>query len=401
MTATHAPGHPHALPGGTGRRGAPASRAGRRWAIAVAALIVIAAGLIILFLRLHRRGAEAHERSRRQAEAAKGLRVSVTRVKTTPAERVVRLPGDVRGFDQATLYAKLSGYVREVRVERGQRVKRGDVLATIESPEYLNDVAAARHDADVTRRNAERAERLAPSGIVAAQDRDNAVAQARVASANLARAQNILGYSIVRAPFDGVVTARYVDPGALLPAATGSTQSALPLVDLTDVDDLRIFVYVGQDAAPFVHPGDAVTVWQDEMPAKRIPAVVTRSAGALDPRARTMQVEIVLDNRTWRLLPGTFAHVEIHLTEPATPLLPDEAIVVRDGKTMVTRVDGNRAHYVEVDLGFNDGRSVRVRRGLEGGEIVGVDVPVGVQEGDPVQPVDAPAAAEGASNAPH
>ena len=99
-------------------------------------------------------------------------------------------------------------------------------------------------------------------------------------------------YTRVRAPFDGIVTARYVDPGALVPAATGSTQALLPIVDLASVDTLRVFVYVGQDAAPFIHPGDGADVWQDELPDRHIPAKVAHVAGALDPRTRTMQVEL-------------------------------------------------------------------------------------------------------------
>ncbi|HZU85273.1 MAG TPA: efflux RND transporter periplasmic adaptor subunit, partial [Polyangiaceae bacterium] len=345
-----------------GPRAAPPEA--RRWALAVAALLVVIAALAVVLLRARRQHREASDRAQRQDESARGIRLSVARVQTSSAARVVALPGDVRGFAQATLYAKLSGYVRRVDVDRGDRVKRGQVLAVIESPESQKDVASARHDADVTRRNAERADRLAPSGVVAQQDRDNAVAQARIAQANLARAVDILDYTLVRAPFDGVVTARYVDPGALVPAATGSTQSALPIVDVTDSGTLRVFVYVSQDAAPFVHVGDAVAVWQDEMPDKRIAATVTRIAGALDTRTRTMQVEIDVDNRPWGLLPGTFAHVELHVTEPPSPLVPDEAVVIRGGKTMVAVVEGSRARFVPVDLGYNDGRQVRVLRGL-------------------------------------
>jgi RND family efflux transporter MFP subunit len=360
----------------------------KRWAVIVAALLVITAAIGVLLMRLHRRHLEGTERASLQEESARGLRISVTRVRTTPAARIVALPGDVHGFDQVTLYAKLSGYVRQVRVERGERVQRGQILATIESPESQREVAAAAHDANVARLNAERAEKLAPSGVVAQQDRDNAVARSRIAGANLQRARDLFAYTVVRAPFDGVVTARYVDPGALVPAATGATQAALPIADIADVDTLRIFVYVGQDTAPFVRAGDAVTIWQDEMPDKRIPATVTRAAGALDPRTRTMQVEIDVDNRSWGLLPGTFAHVELRIAEPPSPTIPDEAMVIRDGKTMVVEVNAGKAHYLPVDLGYNDGREVRVLRGLSGGETVGLDVPIEVEEGNPVQAVE-------------
>jgi multidrug efflux pump subunit AcrA (membrane-fusion protein) len=184
------------------------------------------------------------------------------------------------------------------------------------------------------------------------------------------------------------VTARYVDPGALVPAATESTQASLPIVDVASVDTLRIFVYLGQDVAPFVHAGDAVDVWQDELPDRRIPAKVTYTAGALDPRTRTMQVEVDLDNRDVGMLPGTFARVGVHVTEPKSPLISSEALVIRDGKTMVAEVHDGKAHYAEIGLGYNDGRDVRVLRGLSGGETIGVDVPVEVNEGAAVQVIE-------------
>jgi hypothetical protein len=102
-----------------------------------------------------------------------------------------------------------------------------------------------------------------------------------------------------------------------------------------------------------------------------------------------MQVEIDLDNRPWHVLPGTFAHVDLRLTSPPSPVVPDDAVVVRGGKTAVCLVGGGHAHYAEVDLGYNTGRDVRVLRGLSGGETVGLDVPVEVGEGDAVQAIPA------------
>jgi multidrug efflux pump subunit AcrA (membrane-fusion protein) len=146
--------------------------------------------------------------------------------------------------------------------------------------------------------------------------------------------------------------------------------------------------------APFVKAHDPATVWQDEMPARKIATEVTFVSGALDPRTRTMQVEIDLDNRPWHLQPGTYLHVELHVTQdPASPFVPDEAIVIRDGKTAIAKVDGDRVHFVPVELGYNDGRRVRVLQGLSGGEAVAVDLPVEVQEGNVVQPTEQPSRA--------
>jgi RND family efflux transporter MFP subunit len=367
----------------------------RRVVLVAGIVLVLLASATVLLLNLHQRHVVKNERAAMEREEAKGPRVTVVTIATTPPEKTITLPGDVYGYNQATLYAKVSGYVREINVERGQHVKKGDVLARIEAPENESDVLGARNNMAIARLNANRAQSLAPSGVVSEQDRDNATAQAQISSAQLSHAIDLLAYTLVKAPFDGVVTMRYVDPGALVPAATSGTQTALPIVDVADTDTLRIFVHVGQDVAPFVKVGDDVTIWQDELAKRRIPAKVTYASGALDPRSRTMEVEIDLDNRPWNILPGTFAHVDLKLVSPPAPLLPDEAIVVREGKTAACVIKDGKAHYAEVDLGYNDGRSVVVLGGLQGGETVGIDVPVEVDEGATVQPIARPPARTG------
>jgi membrane fusion protein (multidrug efflux system) len=376
--------------------GAPAAPPGKHTLFVVVGIVFVAlAAIAVTALSLHRRHRVAAERGALEEEVAHGPKVRVIRIETTKEARVLSLPGDVHGFDQATLYAKLSGYIEEIHVDRGDRVTKGELLATIGSPETQDDVVAAEHNASIAKITASRYEGLAPAGIVSRQDRDTAEAQQHVTQAELGRARSLMRYTRVRAPFDGIVTARYVDPGALVPAATGSTQALLPIVDLASVDTLRVFVYVGQDGAPFIHPGDGAEVWQDELPERRIPAKVTHVAGALDPRTRTMQVELDVDNRPWGMLPGTFAHVEIHVAEAKTALLPADALVIRDGKTMAAEVEGGRVRYVPIDLGYNDGRNIRVLHGLSGGETVGLGVPIEVADGDVVQVVSQPPEAQG------
>jgi RND family efflux transporter MFP subunit len=371
---------------------APAEPSGKHTLFVVVGVVfVVAAAIVVAVLHLRRRHEVSAERAALQQEIARGPRVRVAQVGTTKEPRTLTLPGDVHGFDQTTLYAKLSGYIDEIRVDRGDHVTKGQLLATIFSPETQDDVLTAQHNASIAKITAGRYAGLAPSGIVSSQDRDNAEAQEHVTQSELGRARSLMRYTRIRAPFAGIVTARYVDPGALVPAATGSTQTSLPIVDLASVDTLRIFVYVGQDAAPFVHPGDGANVWQDELPDRHIPAKVTHVAGALDPHTRTMQVELDLDNRAFGMLPGTFAHVEIHVPEARTPLLPADALVIRDGKTMVAEVKDGHVHYVPIDLGYNDGRDIRVLSGLTGGETVGLGVPVEVADGDVVQVASQPA----------
>jgi RND family efflux transporter MFP subunit len=348
-------------------------------------VLVAAVVLVVVLLHVHRRHSERSQRASLQAEAAQGPRVRGARVEVAGGHRSVSLPGDVRGYHQATVYAKLSGYIRDVFVDRGDHVAEGQLLATIESPETAADARAAQQSAAIAGITARRYAGLLPAGVVSQQDQENVAAQQQISQATLGRARALLEYTQVRAPFVGVVTVRYVDPGALVPAATGSTQSALPLFDVASVDELRVFVYVGQDVAPFVRLGDHAEVWQDELPDRRIPATVSRTAGGLDPRTRTMQVELDVDNRAWGMLPGTFAHVDIAIDEPPAVRLPADALAIREGQTKVARIEDGRVRYATIEVGYTDGRTIRVRRGLAGGETVALDPPVELMDGDPVQ----------------
>jgi membrane fusion protein, multidrug efflux system len=371
--------------------------------VILAIAFVVVAGLVMAVLYVHRRAVERDQRAALDREQSRGPLVRIVRVETTKAQRTLALPGDVHGFNQTTLYAKLSGYIEDIRVNRGDRVKTGQILATIESPETVQDALAAQHSASIAKITANRFDTLGPSGVVSQQDRDTADAQKRITQSEFGRAQAVLQYAVVRAPFNGVITARYVDPGALVPAATSATQTLLPIVDVADVDTLRVFVYVGQDAAPFIHLGNEAKVWQIELPEKRIPAKVTFTTGALDPRTRTMQVEVDFDNRAWGMLPGTYANVEIDIDEPKSALISTEGLVIRDGKTMVAEIRDGKVHYVTIGLGYNDGRNVRVLRGLSGGETIALNAPVELNDGDPVQMVSeagSPPGAPPASPAP-
>jgi membrane fusion protein, multidrug efflux system len=358
-------------------------RARRRLFVALAILACAGvAGAAGLTVRSHRREAAQRDALAREADA--GPRVLVATAARASGERTITLPGDVRAFLQATLYAKVSGYVREMRVDKGDRVKRDQVVAVVESPETDQQVQAARSALEVRRRNADRARRLAPRGIISQQELDQALSDLRVAEADLRRVQALRGYEVVRAPFDGIVTTRYVDPGALTNAsATGS-----PVVDVSDSARVRVLVNVGQDAAPFVRLGDAGEITLDQDPEARVPATVRRIADALDVRSRTMLVELWPDGEpSIRLVPGLFVHVALRVRIPPLPSVPAEALVSRGEKLQVALVRDRKLHFVDVEPGTNDGRMVQVRRGLQGGEVVALSPPSDLGEGAPVQPV--------------
>ena len=358
-------------------------RADRRLLVALGVIACAAIlGAVALSIASHRRTSAQRDALAQEADA--GPRVLVATAERASGERTIALPGDVRAFLQATLYAKVSGYVREMRVDKGDRVTRDQVLAVVESPETDQQVNAARSALEVRRRNADRARRLAPRGIISQQELDQALSDLRVAQADLRRVQALRGYEVLRAPFDGVVTARYVDPGALTNAsATGS-----PVVDVSDSARVRLFVNVGQDAAPFVRVGDHGTITLDQHPEVRMPATVRRVADALDVRSRTMLVELWPDGEPpVRRVPGLFVHVALRVRVPALPSIPAEALVSRGERLQVALVHDRKLHFVDVEPGSNDGRMVQVRRGLQGGEVVALSPPSDLGEGAPVQPV--------------
>jgi membrane fusion protein (multidrug efflux system) len=348
---------------------------------------LLAASLLValLFWRHHR--ALAREAERRQQEVDRGPRVFVTAARALPASRSLTLPGDVRGFLQSTVYAKIAGYVKSVRVDRGDRVTDGQVLGVLESPEVEQQVRAAEADLAVKRRTFERYQQLVKKDFVSVQDFETARAQFEVARATLKQVSALRAYLTLRAPFAGVVTARYLDPGALIPAATGSTESALPLVEIADLRRLRVLVFVEQDAAAFVHTGDAVEIRVDQQPDVCIAAPVSRCANALDPRTRTMLCEIWLENEH-RLYPGTFVHVTFRLAAPSAPVVDSGALILRKDKPNVAVVRDDRVHFVPVRPGLDDGKTVQIVEGLRAGDRVVLAPPSELAENDVVRPIE-------------
>ena len=347
-------------------------------------VLVSAVAMGLLAFTHHRR--EKHEHARLDEVAQKGPRVYVAQVERTEGQRSVTLPGDVRAFHQASIFAKVQGYVREVKVDKGERVQAGQVLAIIESPETDQQVGAAQSDVALKRRTALRTRALAASGIVSQQEVDLADGDLEQSRANLKRLQALQEYQVLRAPFDGVVTARYMDPGALIPA----TSSGMPLVEVVDPDQLRITVYAGQDVAAFLHAGDAADIVQDEHPERVIHTKVTRLADAYDPRTRTMLAEIELDNHERLLIPGVYVHVTLHLKSPPLSSVPNEALLVRGDKTMVAVVKDNQVKLQPVDPGLNDGKNVQLKTPLEEGQVVALNLPIELGDGSHIQPVERP-----------
>ena len=367
--------------------------------IALASLLLVlaaVAGIVALFAR--QRSAQAEQSQVLQRELAAGPLVRVAHVKKGAAERTISLPAEVRAERRATLYAKVSGYVKEVRVDRGDRVTRGQALAVLESPDLDEQVASAQAELSLRKLQAARAEKLSSGGRVSQSEREQASEAVQLASSALARARVMQGYQVLRAPFDGTVTARFADAGALLPAATGSTSSAQPLLEVAQIDRLRVALQLGQDEAARVHQGDKVMLRASpDEPA--FEARISRLAQTLDPRTRTMLCEIDLVRPPAGLYPGAFVQASVGLRGAVRAQVPTEALVAQAGKLFIALVQNGKIHFQPVRLGVDDGQSVEVLEGLQGDELVALSLSSEVAEGATIRTQEPGAAAgrEGAA----
>ena len=344
-------------------------------------VLAAAAGATALFVREHR--ANARQVEQLQRELDRGPVVRVARVKLAPAERVVSLPAEVRADRRAVLYAKVSGYVKRLLVDRGDKVKEGQVLAVLESPDLEAQVAAAEAELTLRKQQLQRALRLVGRSI-SENEREQAEEAVKVAQSGLDRARVQKGYDTLRAPFDGTVVARYADPGALLPAATGSTSSAQPLLEVAQLDRLRVALQLGQDDAARVRAGDPVSL-QIDLGKPPLVARISRIAQSLDPRSRTMLCEIDLTSPPAGLYPGAFVQASVTLHGEPRPLIPAEALVAQAGQIYVAVVQDGHVKLQRVRVGNDDGSTVEVLEGLHGGEYVALNLGTDVPDGAPVR----------------
>jgi membrane fusion protein (multidrug efflux system) len=318
---------------------------------------------------------------------ALGPRVLVMRVQQAPHERRIPLPASIHGYVETSIYAKTPGYLKAIYVDKGDRVHKGEVLAVLKSPELDKQVADAKASYWLQQVTDARNQQLVAEQVIPQQTADDshaALLQAKAAYEQLVALQS---YEVIRSESDSVITARYVDPGALIPQVTtpgGST----PIVDIATLHPLRVYADVPQDIAAFVRNGDPATITVTQFPVRKFHGTVTRHPEALAPDTRTMRVELDLPNQDSALYPGMYATVVLNVSSADdAPFAPDDALIFRDGEAYVPVVRKGRINLAKVILGNDDGREVEIASGLSAGDLIAVNVGGGVEEGDPVQPV--------------
>jgi len=361
----------------------------RAWRFKAAAILVlIGTAAAVTTLILTQRSDVAAERSVLEQDIARGPRVEITAATPGPTEREVRLFSDIRPYQEVTLYAKVSGYLKTLAVDKGTMVKQGQLIAEVASPETDAQFVSANADLANKKALADRAARLYKIGAVSKEEADQADTNFRVAEALVNQLENLKSYERLVAPFDGRVTARFADPGALVQNATNSQTSALPVVTVSDTSHLRVQAYLQQQDAPYVHVGDTADVVDAANPARKVTARVSRTSGELDPRTRTLLVEIDIPNAKDFFVGGSFAYVTLHLAVPPEPQVPVNALVLRDNKQYVAVPDDkNIVHFRPVEIASTDGGVVRIASGIAPGDKVAVNVPDEVSDGSRIQPV--------------
>jgi RND family efflux transporter MFP subunit len=349
-------------------------------------VVIVGAGLGALEMRRDKADNLVSTRQALAEGVARGPVVQVATVKQGPKERQIQLLGDTRPYQTATLYAKVSGYITSINVDRGDHVRAGDLIATVASIETDQQYEAALRDMQNKRRNWDRSKDLVGHGWTSRQAADQAETEYTMATAVVAQLAVMKAYEQIRAPFEGVVTSRFVDMGVLVQNSTTNKTSNQPVVTISDETKLRVDVHVEQRDVPFVHVGDIADVADGANAARKVQAKVARTSDELDPRTRTLFVELDVDNRDHFLVPGSFAYVTLHVPVQSYPEVPVTGLIVRGTRTMVADVDNDQTvHLKPVTVADSDGITAAISTGVDVGQHVALNLPDEVGDGSRIQ----------------
>ncbi len=370
---------------------------GRAGFVAVLAITILAGLLIVGFLpRLHRQA--------ELADAIKGAQASDAEVRVAPVRRAqaasdLVLPGSIEAVHEAPIYSRTNGYVHELKIDIGDRVKAGQLLAQIETPEVDQELIQARANLEQAHAALElahatmiRFQDLEQKGVVSSQDRDEKdwtfrARQATVAAseASVRRLEEMQSFQKVTAPFAGIITVRNVDIGALVTAGSNVLTNR-ELFRIARIDTLRIFVNVPQSFVSLIRIGEDAQITGQDFPKTEFTGKVSRTANALDPQSRTLRTEIRLDNHEYALLPGMYARVRFILSRTDAPLIvPAPAILVRADGMYVARIQEKTVHLTKVQVGRDHGREVEIISGLSAEDIIVTNPKADLKDGSTVR----------------
>src|SRR5437667_212596 len=323
------------------------------------------------------------------------LQVNIATAQRDAQPKELILPGTFDAFNQTTIFPRSNGYVKSWKVDIGDNVKAGQLLAEIEEPEVDQQLAQARAQQEIAKVTADRWRDLLDRKVVSKQEYDQNEKAYEAANANLQQLEKIQGFQQVVAPFTGKITARNIDVGTLVTAGTGN--SGTPLFNMVQSDPLRVYVFVPQTNAASMREGLKAKILVQERPGQDFEGTVTRTAGALDPTSRTMQVEVQVPNHDGNLYAGMYGQVKFLLPDDNAPIVvPADAFVFRaQGPQVVTVTNDNRIHWQKISVGRDFGTQLEVLDGLAENTKVVINPNDDLVEGIQVQvkPVEKPASA--------
>jgi RND family efflux transporter MFP subunit len=357
-----------------------------KWIALPLVALIVAAGIVLAreFSLRSQRGSLAEE-------AARGRVVLCTKLHGETAARTITLPGEVHGYYETPIYAKISGYVKDMFVDKGSLVKAGQLVATIESPETDQQVRSWKATYDLAKITDDRNQALVTQQVIPQQTADTTHMTMLSDLATWKSYAATQGYERVYAPFDGMITVRNLYPGALVATGTASTTSNVSIYQIATLKPLRVYVYLPQTYSTFVHNGDESIVTVNEYPGRNYTGSITRHPSALDQGTRTMLIEVDLPNQDLSLYPGMYANVAMTIKgSNGAPRVPDEALIFNGEKVYVPIVLENRIHLNSVKLGLDDGINCEITRGLKGDETVALGLGQAATEGELIRPLIPP-----------
>jgi RND family efflux transporter MFP subunit len=395
------------------------------WAIVLASAILIVVAFFAGYIPLHKQRTLIVNEAREQEQALP--RVEVTTVGRSSRQSELQLPGNIQAITEAPILARADGYIERRTVDIGDRVQAGQLLAEIDAPELaeqvhqseanlqqaqaaldqaLANLQQGKADLELAQVTAQRWSNLVTRGVVSRQENDQYQAQLQsklasvqalekavivqrggvaAAEANVGRLQKMQSYRMVKAPFNGVITLRNVDVGALV--NVGSTL----LFRIAQTGMLRTYLNVPQTYANSVRPGQSALLTVSNLPGREFTGTVARTANALDPTSRTLLTEVHVPNADGALLPGMYAQVQLSSVRTDLPMLvPSDALIVRADGTQVAVVRPDHSvHLQKIEVGRDYGNRLEVISGLHEGETIIANPGDIAREGVKVDPVKA------------
>jgi RND family efflux transporter MFP subunit len=391
-------------PSPEGFRSRPGAR--RRTAILVAAAALALLALVI-YSGVHSRAvAEARLEQRTEQAAIPTVDVLFPR-EGAPTQEIV-LPGNTQAFSDSPIYARTSGYLRRWYFDIGAHVQKGQLLAEIETPEVDQQLLQARADLDTAQANlniakitASRWQDLVSTGSVSQQETDQAVsnlsavkAAVESSSANVRRLEQLQSFEKIYAPFDGIITARNTDIGALIDA--GASTQPKELFHMAAIRTLRLYVAVPEVYSRAAHSGAPATLTLDEFPGQTFHGTLVRNSNSIDLASRTLLVEVDVDNPTGQLLPGAYVFVHLKLPDQTHSVtIPSNTLIFRKEGLQVGLVRNGKAELVPVRISRDYGNSVEIVSGLQPTDAVIVDPSDSLVAGMAVRVSNRPAGGSG------